>query len=176
MRSTRILALSLLALPSLVLACGEEVGSPDASAPQAQEDPHAGLSMPASSRPASSMPEPVPASFAGRIVLQGDLATRDGVLMVSACPKGSRLPLMSYLIRLEDAAPAVEGERVVPFRLDTSNDMMGGGGLPHDSSGMELELSVRFDADGKVETREGDVTVAVPAQPDATDLEVVLGG
>ena len=70
--------------------------------------------------------------------------------------------------------PAGEGERIVPFRLDRSNDMMGSGGLPHDATGMELELSVRFDADGKVETKEGDVTVAVPVEPDATGIEVVL--
>ena len=119
-------------------------------------------------------PAAVPASFSGRIVLKGALATRDGVLMVSACPKGSRLPLMSYLIALEDAPPAGEGERIVPFRLDGTNDMMGSGGLPHDATGMELELSVRFDADGMVETKEGDVTVAVPVEPDATGVEVVL--
>lgn len=165
MRSTPILAASLLVLPSLTLACGEEARPADVSIEQAQADPHAGLSL----------PEPVPASFSGRIVLRGDLSTSDGVLMVSACPKGSRLPLMSYLIRLEQAPPAVAGERVVPFRLDTGNDLMGSGGLPHEHSGMELELSVRFDADGVVETKEGDVTVTVPAEPDATGIEVLLG-
>jgi len=158
------LALSLALAPWL-LACGEAPQAVQQPGPTSASDPHAGLAR----------PTPVPASFSGRIVLRGELATRDGVLMVSACPKGSRLPLMSTLIRLEDAPPAGEGERIVPFRLDTGNDMMGGGGLPHDADGMELELSVRFDADGKVETREGDVTVAVPVQPDASGVEVVLG-
>jgi hypothetical protein len=163
----------VLALVALTACSGESRPTASARTDPAAEasaagapDPHAGLGL----------PQPVPASFAGTIVLSGALAgEQGGVLMVSACPKGSRLPLMSYLIRLDEAPPAEGERRLVPFRLDGSNDLMGGGGLPHDSDGMELELSVRFDADGKVETSEGDVTVAVPVRPDATDVEVVLG-
>jgi hypothetical protein len=171
MPAARISALSAIALLPLLACSGE-------SAPSASADPVANASAGGWADPHAGLdrPQPVPASFAGTIVLAGELAAEEsGVLMVSACPKGSRLPLMSYLIPLQDAPPVVDGRRVVPFRLDGSNDLMGGGGLPHDGDGMELELSVRFDADGKVETSAGDVTVAVPVQPDATDVEVFLG-
>jgi len=173
MLSARSCALALASLIALSACSGDAQPQVSASQP-ALEKPHAAPG--AGPHAGLGRPEPVPASFSGRIVLQGELAAKDGVLMVSACPKGSRLPLMSYVIQLAGAPPAAEGRRIVPFRLDSSNDLMGGGGLPHDSSGMELELSVRFDLDGKVETSEGDLTVAVPVEPDATDVEVALGG
>jgi len=165
MLSARILVSSLALLAS-VAACGEPPQPVAANSTPAAAAPHAG----------QPLPQPVPASFEGRVLLQGELAGKDGFLMISACPKGSALPLMSYKIALTDAPPARGDERIVPFRLDTSNDLMGGGGLPHDATGMELELSVRFDVDGMVESKEGDVTVAVPVQPDATGIEVALGG
>jgi hypothetical protein len=189
MLTARIHVLALIVLVPLAACSGESQPTAAASADPVADaagpgarDPHAGLAMPPSAGAGEdphaglARPDPVPASFSGTIVLAGELAAEEGgVLMVSACPEGSRLPLMSYLIPLESAPPAEGGRRVVPFRLDGSNDLMGGGGLPHDSEGMQLELSVRFDADGKVETSEGDVTVAVPVQPDATAVEVVLG-
>jgi len=69
---------------------------------------------------------------------------------------------------------AVNGERRVPFDLNARTDMLGAG-VPAELAGTPLEISVRYDQDGMVETREGDVTVAVPVGWGAEDLEVVVG-
>ncbi len=111
-------------------------------------------------------------SFAGRVILRGELATREGFLMVSAVPAGARMPLMTMKLALADASPAEDGVRSVPFRLDETTNQIPSSVPP----GIELELSVRFDADGMVETKEGDVTVAVPVEVGASGIEVVLGG
>lgn len=115
-------------------------------------------------------------SWSGVIVLKGERATSDkGVLMVSLVSRGQRMPRMTYRLPLTGQSPAVDGERRIPFRLDQSTDMLRSG-LPSELQGTPLDLSVRFDQDGMVETREGDVTVAMPVGWGAEGLEIVVGG
>ena len=83
------------------------------------------------------------------------------------------MPLMTYKISLADAAPPVDGRRTVPFRLDPSSNALGAG-LPPETAGFPLELSIRFDRDGMVETREGDVTVNQSVEAGAQGVEIVL--
>ena len=115
-------------------------------------------------------------SWSGVIVLKGPRAeSESGVIMVSLVSRGQRMPRMTYRVALAGQAPAVDGERRVPFRLDETTDMLKSG-LPAELQGSPLDLSVRFDQDGMVETREGDVTVAVPVGWGAQDLEIPIGG
>jgi hypothetical protein len=110
------------------------------------------------------------------IVLKGPRAESDsGVLMVSLVSRGQRMPRLSYRLPLTGLPPAVDGERRIPFRLDEKSDMLRAG-LPPELEGTPLDLSVRFDQDGMVETREGDVTVAAPVGWGAEGLEIVVGG
>lgn len=154
---------ALLLVPG---ACGRD------SSPQEQAPP-GGAAAPSSPHGAVGVH---PASFEGRVLLQGELAARDeGVLMINVVLEGSRSPLMATILKLSEAPAAAGGQRAVPFRLDEQNDLMGGG-LPALAMGQQLELLVRYDADSKVETTEGDVSVSVPVALNATGLEVVLGG
>jgi hypothetical protein len=123
-------------------------------------------------RPIEQPQAPPPASFSGRAVLAGELAQAEGFLMISVRPEGVRMPLMTTKTPLPPA-PGPGADRVVPIRLDSSNDALGMG-LPPDAGSMKLELAVRFDADGFVETGEGDVTATVPVVPGQEGLEVVL--
>jgi len=115
-------------------------------------------------------------AWSGEILLRGARAESDeGVLMVSLVSTGQRMPIMTYRIGLKGQAPAADGERRVPFRLDASNNMLGGA-PPPELEGTPLSLSVRFDQDGVVETREGDVTVAHPVGWGGEGIEIVVGG
>jgi len=116
----------------------------------------------------------IPSTFTGTAVLEGALAEQQGVLMVSVMIVGQRMPLMSTRVDLAKAPAAVDGRRSVPFVLDPSSNMLGAG-LPQEAGEFPLQISVRFDSDGFVETDEGDVTVDVPVEPGASGIEVVLG-
>ncbi len=117
-------------------------------------------------------PSSMAPSFAGQVSLRGELSSKDGFLMVSVVPAGARMPLMTMKIALAGVPGAENGVRTVPFRLDETTNQIPGT-VP---DGIDVELSVRFDADGVVETKEGDVTVAVPVTVGARDIVVPLGG
>ena len=158
------------ALLALLPACGE--------APQKIDRPGGGAGMGGHSADDGHDhgAQTAAPSYSGVIVLRGPRALSDeGVLMVSLVSTGQRMPRMSYRISLQGAPPAINGERRVPFELNVRTDMLGGE-VPPELNGTPLEVSVRYDQDGMVETKEGDVTVAVPVGWGAKDLEVVVGG
>ena len=111
--------------------------------------------------------------FAGQALLKGELALAErGALMISVYPKGTRMPALTTKIALDDPRVTrnARGERVVDFQLDESTSMIPGA-VP---DGLEVELEVRFDLDGYVETKEGDVSAMVPARPGDRGLVLVL--
>lgn len=107
--------------------------------------------------------------FAGVVRLSGALAASDeGFVFVSVRPAGGGMPLFSRKYAVADASLEESGDRLLAFELDEAHTM--GGVAPG-----VLELEARFDPDGFVDSREGIVTVRVPVEPGATDVEVVLG-
>jgi hypothetical protein len=116
-------------------------------------------------------------SYSGVVVLKGAAADADGAfLMVSLRTPGNVMPHLSYKLPLANAAPAVDGVRRVPFDLNERTDMIHAGLRP-ELEGMPLELSVRFDQDGIVDTKvEGDTSAAIPVGWGGSGLEVVIGG
>lgn len=172
-------------LPVLLLAaCGDAPQKVDPPAPapssaaaaHSADDGHGHSADDGHDHSAHATPAAGSPSWSGVIVLKGPRAdSESGVLMVSLVTTGQRMPRMSYPIRLADQPPAVSGERRIPFHLDDQSDMLPGP-LPPELEGTPLSLSVRFDQDGVVETREGDVTVAAPVGWGAQDLEIAIGG
>jgi len=112
--------------------------------------------------------------FSGRATLVGELADVDrGALMVSVYPTGNKMPLLTYRVDLDSPqVTRAEGELHFDFQLDTPTSMIPGS-VPE---GMSVEVEVRYDVDGYVETKDGDVTVRVPAQPGDDDLALTLPG
>lgn len=180
--------LLLAACGGLLVACGDAPRKVDPSAPRAQahsaddghghapgdghdhsaDDGHGHGAAPADS---TGIP-----SWSGVIVLRGPRAEGDaGVLMVSLVSRGQRMPRMTYRIPLVGQPPAEGGERRIAFRLDETTDMLRTG-LPPELKDSPLDLSVRFDQDGVVETREGDVTVVEPVGWGGEGLEIAIGG
>lgn len=179
----RLAALSFAAALSAA-ACGDAPRKVDAPPPYGGQAHHPGDGHDHSADDGHGHPAPATASAAtaptpswsGTIVLKGPRAEGDsGVLMVSLVSRGQRMPRMSYRLPLAGQPPAVDGERRIPFRLDESSDMLRSG-LPAELMGTPLDLSVRFDQDGMVETREGDVTVARPVEWGGEGIEIVIGG
>lgn len=172
MLARRIAVPTLLAL--LLAACGDAPQKFEPPAPGSSSAAHgAGDGHDHAAHAAAATGGP---SWSGVIVLQGPRAESDtGVLMISLVSTGQRMPRMSYRIQLADQPPAVDGERRIPFRLDEQTDMLPGPVAP-ELEGTPLSLSVRFDKDGVVETREGDVTIAVPVGWGAEGLEIPIGG
>lgn len=165
-------------LACLLAACGDAPQKIDAPAPAAHSagdgHGHSADDGHDHSTPASTPVESP--TFSGVIVLKGPRAESDkGVLMVSLVSRGQRMPRMTYYLPLAGQPQAADGERRIPFRLDQSTDMLRSG-LPAELKGTPLDLSVRFDQDGMVETCEGDVTVAVPVGWGAEGLEIPIGG
>lgn len=176
MHARPILVPILLAL--LSAACGDAPQKVDAPAPAAHSagDGHDHSADDGHDHSAHATTSAESPTFSGVIVLKGPRAESDsGVLMVSLVSRGQRMPRMSYRLPLAGQPPAADGERRIPFRLDQSTDMLRSG-LPAELQGTPLDLSVRFDQDGMVETREGDVTVAVPVGWGAEGLEIPIGG
>ena len=168
-------------LPALLLAaCGDAPQKFDPPAPGApahsagnghDHGPGDGHDHPAAAPAATGSP-----SWSGVIVLKGERAENtSGVLMISLVSTGQPMPRMTYRIELSGAPPAVNGERRIPFLLDERSDMLPAP-LPPELEGTPLSLSVRFDKDSVVETREGDITIAVPVGWGAENLEIPIGG
>ena len=149
------------ALVSLLFACGERPQRVDVAAP--------------ASTPVSP-PEPTP-RFAGRVVLEGELATaRSGAVFLSARRKGQRLPALSQKFELNDPAWVEQGPtRVLAFTLTDANNM-GGFGTP---LGAEMEVEARFDPDGFIDPSPGAqdpgvVKAAVPASPGDKAIAITM--
>jgi hypothetical protein len=117
-------------------------------------------------------PAAPPDGFSGRATLVGDLAAAEsGALMVSVYTPGSKMPLMTYRVGMDSPEVSrVDGEVHFDFLLDPTTSMIPGS-VPED---LPLELEVRFDEDGIVETKEGDVTARVPVELGDDDLELTL--
>jgi hypothetical protein len=111
------------------------------------------------------------ARFEGVVRLRGALAEREsGFVFVSVMPEGSRMPIYSRKYSLDEPAvgAAEDGERVLRFELDRRYALST---IPPG----QLELNVRFDPDGIVDSKEPEVLdAAVPIEPNRTDVEVVL--
>lgn len=143
-------------LLTCVAACFE---APErVSAASAPESPHA-----ASDRPVR---------FAGRVTLNGDLASvQEGSLFLIVRSPGSRMPALTRKYEIGDPAfQLAGGQRVLHFSLDERDDM-GGAAAP---MAAEMELEVRFDPDGFVDTSEGVVRTAVRVQPGDQELSLEL--
>lgn len=174
-----------MAIALFAAACGDAPRKVDPPAPYGGQAHHPGDGHDHSADDGHGHPAPAAAaatattgspSWSGTIVLKGPRAESDsGVLMVSLVSRGQRMPRMSYRLPLVGQPPAVDGERRIPFRLDESSDMLRTG-LPPELQGTPLDLSVRFDQDGMVETREGDVTIAKPVEWGGEGIEIVIGG
>jgi len=171
MHTRRIACLTLTAL--LAAACGDAPRPVERTPPPVAAAPSGHSADDGHDHAAHAGGSP---AWSGEIVLRGARAESDeGVLMVSLVSTGQRMPRMTYRIGLKGTPAAVDGERRVPFRLDASNNMLGGA-PPPELEGTPLSLSVRFDQDGVVETREGDVTVAYPVGWGGEGIEIVIGG
>lgn len=115
---------------------------------------------------------PAPDGFGGRATLVGELARAEsGALVVSVFTTGSNMPHMTYRVDMDgpEVSRGVD-ELHFDFRLDPTTSMIPGS-VPDD---IPLELEVRYDVDGFVETVEGDVTVRVPAELGDDGLELTL--
>jgi hypothetical protein len=112
--------------------------------------------------------------FGGVAHLTGSLAeVAEGYLMVSVFPAGSRMPILSYKVGIDDPSVTTEGgKRVFTFTLDESTSQ-----IPAQvPDGVPLEVEVRYDVDGYVDAGEGDVRARVAAKMGDEDLELTLEG
>jgi hypothetical protein len=173
-----------LLLVLFLAACGD---APKPAPTHQPVDPHAGLPNAPSSvgqLPADHPPigdagmRPDPTQFAGRVVLKGSLAqATTGALFITLHPAGSRMPIWSYKVDLDDPAadrkglaPAKDGTRELTFALNQKTTMFPGN-LPQAG---ELELAILYDPDKSVDSKEGQVRVAVPAKPGDVGLLLEL--
>ncbi len=115
--------------------------------------------------------------FAGRVVLEGELANaKTGAVFLSARRKGQRLPSLSHKYEMNDAGWSSSGaSRTLEFAL-TEADNMGGFGAP---LGAEMEVEARYDPDGMIDPTPGAVDpgvvkAAVPASPGDKGLAITL--
>jgi hypothetical protein len=151
-----LLGSMLLAVGCLTTACGD---SP----------------KPVQPAPTKSASAPTSDSISGRAILEGALAqASEGFLMVSAFPPGSRMPLLSYRVPISDPSiqKGSDGRRVFTFHLDPHTSMIPGS-VP---AGTQVELEIRYDRDGVVETKDGDVTAKSTVKVGDSALELVLSG
>jgi hypothetical protein len=170
----------LLSLAALA-ACGDAPRPAPSGAPPSA-DPHTAPGagqLPANHPPLDpAAPKPDATQFAGRVVLKGALAeATTGALFVTLHPAGSRMPIWSYKVDLDDPdaakkglAPAAGGTRELTFALNQRTTMFPGN-LP---SAVELELAVLYDPDKSVDSKEGQVRAAVPAKPNDLGLYLEL--
>ncbi len=145
--------------------------------------------------PPPSVFEPLPPGtlprFTGEVVLTGKLAhATDGSVEISVRPIGSATAIWSRAYEIRD--PWWTGgpnRRSLPFGLSPRDGIVGSGApspdtgpskaLPHAEQrpSREMEIVVRFDADGNPDTDgPGDVELVTRALTGATDLVLTLGG
>ena len=146
-----------LPTPPLPAGSGGRGGMPDDDLHRSLLDPH--------ESPGAALGETL--DYAGVIRLAGDLAAADeGVLFVSVMRVGDNRPLGSTKIDLSEPSSGSKeaDERLVPFVL---------GGVS--VADQELELQVRFDLDGYVDTKEqGGVLRSFPVSAGDAAIDVTL--
>lgn len=122
-----------------------------------------------------------PSQFAGVALLKGELASAtQGRLMVTLRQKGQsgpKMPLWAYVVDLDDPEaekkglmPAKDGAREFVFVLNKDTTILPSP-LP---KSVELEVELRFDLDGSVDTRDDAYFAVTDAVRGATQLELVL--
>jgi hypothetical protein len=164
MTMTRPLLIQALFLSGvLVTACGDR---------PARIEPRTEKAVSPHSVPASS-----PVRFQGRLVLEGTGEEKGSpAVFLSARRSGQRLPALSRKVEISSPEWKLEGDRrVLDFQL-TDLDNMGGFGAPMSA---EMEVEARYDPDGFIDPTPGAeepgvVRAAVPANPGAKGLEIVL--
>jgi hypothetical protein len=147
-------------------------------------DKEAGAAPPAASQPTEAEPEaPVHGAltpnpemkesehFTGHVNLREALATGPGFVFVTVGRIGSPMP---YLMKKYDAegasvTPGPDGSRVLEFELTSADNFMD---MPLPET--DIELKVRFDLDGFVETKVDSVLETLAVEPGAQDLEVTM--
>lgn len=118
------------------------------------------------------------AGFRGWVRLRGELAdVQEGVLYLIARPVGSRIPVLTEQVRMDDHRITADegGGRSLPFVLDSTDAKAMGGGAVQLPAG-EMEVEARYDRDGYVDTKDDTVSDTRTAAVGATGLEFVLGG
>lgn len=110
--------------------------------------------------------------FAGRVYLTGSLATaKSGSLFVIVRQPGSRVPSLTRKYEIADPAWSLQDDmRMLYFALD-ERDNMGGVGAPMNE---HMELEVRYDPDGIIDTADGVEKTIVSVSPGDTELAVTL--
>lgn len=185
-RSIHLSLLSLCAFSGLFLASGcGDAPRPAASTPSPAPRPSAGAGgeLPAGHPPIADphAQRPTvddPSVFAGRAVLEGDIASaQQGRIMITLRQTGQRMPLWAYVVDVADPnasklglQPAADGKRELLFALNKDTTIIPSP-LP---KGVELEVEVRYDIDGNVDTRDDFFAATTPAKPGDTDLVLVL--
>ncbi len=122
-----------------------------------------------------------PSQFAGVAVLKGELANAtQGRLMVTLRQKGQsgpKMPLWAYVVDLDDPEvekkglmPARDGQREFMFVLNKDTTILPSP-LPKN---VALEVELRFDLDGSVDTRDDAYFAVVDTVRGDTQLELVL--
>ncbi|HJO25998.1 MAG: hypothetical protein CMK00_06705 [Planctomycetes bacterium] len=177
--------LLLILLPGLISlgACGEapqhvspqESGQPATHQPAS---PHGadGIGGPASVALAAphggSGEEPGEPLYGGTVRLEGELATaQTGGVFIIGRQVGSGLLTLVRKYEISEAALSADGSaRLLSFTLDNTHGM-GGASAALDQ---ELTLVVRYDPDGLVESKEGQVEASLVAATGSLDLELTL--
>ncbi len=162
MNGKRIGGVLALSCAFLVVSCGKEEGTVEAATPEPLPV-HAGL---------APNPEMLESEhFTGRVILREALATGPGSLFVTVGPANSPMPYLMRKFDLDGPAvqPGPDGSRLVPFELTSADNFMG---KPVPAE--ELELKVRFDYDGFVETKVDSVSTSQVVAAGARDLEVTM--
>lgn len=109
--------------------------------------------------------------FTGRVVMREALATGPGFLFVTVGKSDSPMP---YLMKKYDAEgvhvePGPDGSRILTWELTSADNFMDMP-LPEDN----IELKVRFDFDGFVETKVDSVLETLAVEPGAQGLELTM--
>jgi len=159
-------------------ACGD-APRPVGPAPTNADSATKGDAPPGHPPIASTLPElNDPSEFGGRAVLQGELAhVTTGRMMVTLREKGQRMGVWMYVVDVGDPdaeqkglQPAVGDTREFLFVLNKDTTMFPTP-IPKNA---ELEVEVRYDADGNVDTKDDFVASFTPAKAGDTDLYIVL--
>lgn len=162
------LGVTLLATSTLASCSGSETEAAPAATSQptvmATEQPvHDGL------KPNPEMKESE--HFTGRVILREALATGPGFVFVTVGRDDSPMPYLmeKYDVEGPNVKPGPDGSRVLDWELTSANNFMDAP-LPDKN----IELKVRFDYDGFVETKVDSTLETLPVEPGARDLEVTI--